>query len=326
MSDVRSRYLDYLPSIFQDDPLLGRFLVPFQEVMDAFGELLSGIDHLWSPAMTDPEFLPWLASWVALVMDEEWDESKRRQLIGEAVKLYRWRGTVKGLKRYLEIYTGLVPEIREWHWPGGMQIGVRSMLGGLRPDPGTSERIVRILDVEHHEGKSDYYVVDTLEDGLEHLRRVLRYHRADRIKRVETGIDEGERFVRMEAVEGGEYFYSPATVSRRDSLSENLYTVRAEVDTGGAGIEARELEFTGDSLLVDEEKDLPYCFIVDVKVPVSGMERMAIAIDRVRAIVDLEKPAHTRYYLKVTPVVSGYVLQPMQMGVRSTIGVDTILG
>jgi len=323
MSDARSRYLDYLPSIFQDDPLLDRFLLPFQEVMDAFGDLLSGIDHLWSPALADPEFLPWLASWVALVMDEEWDEAKRRQLIGEAVELYRWRGTVKGLRRYLEIYTGLVPDIREWRWPGGMQIGVRSMVGGWSPPPGASERISRILEVEYREGEKDYYVVDTLEEDMGRLRRVLKYHRADRIKRVQTGMDEGERFVRMEVVGGGEYFYSPATVSRRDCLAENTYSVRAEVDAD-AGTEARELEYAGDTLLVDEEEGLPYCFVVDVKVPLSRVGH--IAIDKVRAIVDMEKPAHTRYYLKVTPVMSEYVLQPMQVGIRSTIGVDTSLG
>lgn len=323
MSDEKSRYLDYLPSIFQDDPFLGRFLLPFQEVMDAFGDLLSGIDHLWSPALTDPEFLPWLASWVALVMDEEWDEAKRRQLIGEAVELYRWRGTVKGLKRYLEIYTGLVPDIREWRWPGGMQIGVQSMVGGWSPPPGASERIRRILHVEHQEVERDYYVVDTLEEDGGRLRRVLKYHRVDRIKRVRVGTEDGEKFVRMEAVGGGEYFYVPATVTRRDGLAENTYSLGVEVETG-AGTDTRDLAYAGDTVLVDEESGLPYCFIVDVKVPASEVGR--IPIDRVRAIVDLEKPAHTRYYLKVTPVVSEYVLQPMQVGVRSTIGVDTTLG
>jgi hypothetical protein len=49
-------------------------------------------------------------------------------------------------------------------------------------------------------------------------------------------------------------------------------------------------------------------------------------LDKVRAIVDLEKPAHTIYYLKLTPVVSEYVLEAMQIGVHSTIAVDTTVG
>ena len=78
------------------------------------------------------DFLPWLATWIALVLDEEWDEDKRRRLLGEAMELYQWRGTVYGMKRYLEIYTGLGPDdidIRESRRPAGMQIGVASRIG-----------------------------------------------------------------------------------------------------------------------------------------------------------------------------------------------------
>ena len=132
----RSNYLQYLPAIYHEDPFVGQFLLPFEQVLTGFQLLLSQIDSYFAPAHTDPDFLPWLATWVALVLDEEWDEAKRRQLIAEAVQLYRWRGTVKGLKRYLEIYTGLVPDIRECCWPGGMQIGVASLtaiLTGIIP-------------------------------------------------------------------------------------------------------------------------------------------------------------------------------------------------
>ncbi len=323
MTETKSRYLDYLPSIFHDDPFLGRFLLPFQDVLDAFGDLLSGIDHLWSPALADPEFLPWLASWVALVLDEEWDETKRRRLVREAVQLYRWRGTVKGLKRYLEIYTGLVPEIREWRWPGGMQIGVQSRIGGWA-QPGPPGTIIRILDLEHQRARCDYYVVDTHEEDEEgYLRNVVKYHRTDRIKKVEVGAEDGEPFVRMEGMDSGIYFYEPATVIRRDGLADDIYVVDVETETE-TGPQSGEYTYVGDTVLVDEEAELPYSFIVDVKVP--RAQRKEIPIDRVRAIVDLEKPAHTRYYLKVTPVASEYVLRPMQVGICSAVGVDTILG
>ena len=49
-------------------------------------------------------------------------------------------------------------------------------------------------------------------------------------------------------------------------------------------------------------------------------------VGRVRAIVDEVKPAHTIYYLKLTPIVSEYRVQPMQVGVHSSIDVDTIIG
>ena len=128
-----SSYLQYLPAIFAQDPYLGKFLRPFESLFGAYNNLLVDVDRYFSPALTDPEFLPWLATWVALVLDEEWAEADRRRLISEAVELYRWRGTVTGMQRYLEIYTGLIPEIRERRWPGGMQIGVASQIGATDP-------------------------------------------------------------------------------------------------------------------------------------------------------------------------------------------------
>ena len=62
MSDQKkSRYLQYLPAIFQEDPFLGKFLSPFEEMLTGFGDLLSDIDDYFAPALTDPDFLPWLA-------------------------------------------------------------------------------------------------------------------------------------------------------------------------------------------------------------------------------------------------------------------------
>ena len=49
-------------------------------------------------------------------------------------------------------------------------------------------------------------------------------------------------------------------------------------------------------------------------------------VPAIRAIIDEVKPAHTEYYLKLRPVRSEYVLQPMQIGVRSSIDVDTSIG
>jgi phage tail-like protein len=51
------------------------------------------------------EILPWLAAFVGLVLDERWSVSVRRQLIAQAIWLFRFRGTVPGLLRFLEICT-----------------------------------------------------------------------------------------------------------------------------------------------------------------------------------------------------------------------------
>ncbi|HSC71539.1 MAG TPA: hypothetical protein VLH58_09310, partial [Candidatus Methylomirabilis sp.] len=110
-----------------------------------------------------------------------------------------------------------------------------------------------------------------------------------------------------------------ATVTRRYGLVEDLHRLTV-LDEGGA---ERMVEYRGDTILVDEQ-ELPYRFILDVRVPLADRDK--VKLEKVRAIVNLEKPAHTVYYLKLTPVVSAYALQPMQVEVRSTVGADTILG
>ena len=108
-----STYLDYLPSIFRQEPFLGRFLLAFETVLSgrppdrpgletAIGRLADYLD----PATTKAEFLPWLAGWVALSLRADWSEATRRSFIQQIVPLYRLRGTRAGLQRMLELYTG----------------------------------------------------------------------------------------------------------------------------------------------------------------------------------------------------------------------------
>lgn len=307
---TRSRYLDYLPAIHQEDPFLGRFLLPFEEVFAAFEDVLATIDRYFAPALTDQDFLPWLATWVSLALDEEWDEAKRRRLIGEAVELYRWRGTVKGLKRYLEIYTGLVPDIRECRWPVGMQIGVASQIGSTQPEDASLARIksmVRRKPATYY----DYYVVEPVEKGEVYQW----YYRADRVK--EVTVEDGDVTIRR--IDDQTVHYEGATVTRRDGVIDEHYTLTIIDEDGNE----QTVQYRGDTILVDED-ELPYRFIVDVQVPQAEVEN--VKLDKVRAIVDLEKPAHTIYYLKLTPVVSVYRLEPMQIGIRSTIGLNTFVG
>ena len=113
--------------------------------------------------------------------------------------------------------------------------------------------------------------------------------------------------------------YQPATVSREDNLIDDRYEL-----TIGAEPDLQTVIYSGDTVLIDEEVH-PYRFIVDVRISPTNLEKTRV-LDKVRAIVDLEKPAHTIYYLKLTPVVSAYALEPMQIEIRSTIGQDSYVG
>lgn len=92
---------------------MGRFLLLFEHLLLPVDRQIDHLAQLFDPHVTPGELLPWLASWVDLVLDETWPEEKRRELIHSAVKLYQWRGTARGLKEYLRIYTGVTPEIFE---------------------------------------------------------------------------------------------------------------------------------------------------------------------------------------------------------------------
>jgi phage tail-like protein len=113
--DGASRYLDYLPAIFQQDSFLGQFLLAFETLLSqaspaapspALEEMIEDIAHFFRPSETPAEFLPWLAGWVALSLREDWEEETKRNFLREIVPLYRKRGTRAGLERMLGIYLG----------------------------------------------------------------------------------------------------------------------------------------------------------------------------------------------------------------------------
>lgn len=102
-----SKYLDFLPVLYREVDFIGRFMKIFekayQPVIDSFNTMWANLDPLTAPQA----LLPFLAHWVAWEFDSTWDIHQQRRLIRRAVELYRWRGTRKGLRLYLHLYTGL---------------------------------------------------------------------------------------------------------------------------------------------------------------------------------------------------------------------------
>lgn len=112
-SGLDSRYLRYLPSIFQENEFLGRYLRIFETIWEPLEWRQNHINLYFDPRTCPPSFLPWLAGWLDLAVNPYWTESRIRRLIAEAADLYRWRGTAYGLKRLIEVVTGLTPTITE---------------------------------------------------------------------------------------------------------------------------------------------------------------------------------------------------------------------
>ena len=131
----RESYVKWLPSIYQRADLNGRnfyrdFLWIIQHLFGSIEEILDVIHQYFDPYEAPEKFLPWLGSWSAMVLEEDWPIEKKRRLIRKAIELYRIRGTVKGLKLFISLFTGHEPDIKENEWPfRGWRIGESSEIG-----------------------------------------------------------------------------------------------------------------------------------------------------------------------------------------------------
>ena len=109
----RSRYLKHLPPGYQDNEFLGRMLMIYESVWEPLEQRQDHFAMYFDPKVCPASFIPWLANWLGLSVDPHWPEARRRNLLAEAMELYRWRGTPYGLVRMIEVCTGLTPTLRE---------------------------------------------------------------------------------------------------------------------------------------------------------------------------------------------------------------------
>jgi phage tail-like protein len=153
-----SSYLQYLPAPYQLDPFVGRFLLIFESVLGPIERTIDNLAHYFDPRLAPPALLPWLASWVGIELDENWPLERQRLLVLWAVRLYGLRGTRRGLREHLRLYTGRTPMILE-NFDGmrvghDAQLGVSTRIGPDAPRPhsvavtvfgdaATDERVVR---------------------------------------------------------------------------------------------------------------------------------------------------------------------------------------
>lgn len=135
----RRSLLHFLPQVYQKQlqnggHFLREFLWVFDHIYADLQRKIDGIHHYFDPLEAPERFLSWLAGWVALTIDQEWPEAKKRKLIQQAISIYGSRGTVRGMKLFLSIFTGVEPKVMENRWPyrgfrvGRARIGVDSIV------------------------------------------------------------------------------------------------------------------------------------------------------------------------------------------------------
>jgi phage tail-like protein len=107
------KYLTYLPALYEQDDFMGRFLMLFESFWKPIETQIDGVYNYFDPRLTPAHFLPWLASWLDIELEEHWSLEQQRRLLRWAIALHRSRGTRWGLLKYLELYTGQTAEIVE---------------------------------------------------------------------------------------------------------------------------------------------------------------------------------------------------------------------
>jgi phage tail-like protein len=172
---AKGKYLRYLPELYEQDELMARFLMLFESFWAPIETQSDNVRHYFNPEMTPDDFLPWLASWVGLELDERLSRERQRQLIRSAVSLYRRRGVKQALEEYLEIYTGGQAEIIE-HRAHNFRLGPDARLG-----PGIAlgrDNKPHTFTVILHLPPLSLSAEDGAEDEDERARRELERRRA----------------------------------------------------------------------------------------------------------------------------------------------------
>jgi phage tail-like protein len=97
---------EHLPALYQEeDPFARRLVSAFDPILAPIISILDNFDAYLDPSLAPRDFLDWLAGWLGIVVDETWSEDRCRTLVLRASDLYRSRGTTRGLREHIEIFT-----------------------------------------------------------------------------------------------------------------------------------------------------------------------------------------------------------------------------
>jgi phage tail-like protein len=102
-----------LPGLYAGDEFAGRFLAGLDMVLAPVFATLDCLPAYFDPRLVPADFLDWLGGWLAADIEPDWPVPRRREAVGRAVELHRWRGTRRGLAAQIRLVCGVEPEIEE---------------------------------------------------------------------------------------------------------------------------------------------------------------------------------------------------------------------
>jgi phage tail-like protein len=171
--DGASTYMQYMPPIYHDTEFMGRFLLIFESILDPLERTIDQMHLYFDPRVTPEGLLPWLATWVDLVLNEKWPIDRRRELVRSAAELYRWRGTRRGLSDFIRIYSGVAPTIQE---PGPSLRGAQALAPHVfrvileLPDPERIDRTILEAIIEAEKPAHTAFILEIRKRGSDESR------------------------------------------------------------------------------------------------------------------------------------------------------------
>ncbi|MFL6227735.1 MAG: phage tail protein [Pyrinomonadaceae bacterium] len=323
--------VNYLPGVYREDEqsasFLERFLANFEGTYTALEDKIGAVQLLFDVRSAPSDALEWLAGWYGVALDPAWDEPRRRVFIKNAMHFFAYRGTTHGLELALRLvfdecvddsaFTVTPPdEVR--HNMRGIRLverfRARNVPAALVGDPSDTDA-PGFVPVAR---ETRWQPSDSSEWLHKAYREQLNLTDANEFPISKPG---GERGVMWEEFARRTLGFVPSATaadagSWRDFLARRYRTVKAlnaahESVWGSftdvtlpASLPARGaqlFDWYGFESIVVAMRRAAHRFTVLLPVPRTdtfGTDEQRARVALTQRIIDLEKPAHTKFEIK----------------------------
>ncbi|BED91578.1 MAG: hypothetical protein CfP315_0077 [Candidatus Improbicoccus pseudotrichonymphae] len=111
-----NNFIEYLPEIYQrsgEDSFFSRFIAIFQSMYDDLDDKIDFIPANFEPLNNSYDFLKWISRWLGIRDVDVWREDKLRDMVSNAIEIFKTKGTIKSIKLMVEKFIGVEPIVIE---------------------------------------------------------------------------------------------------------------------------------------------------------------------------------------------------------------------